>query len=89
MHNNLQRLVETASELGAARLAESLGLTAGEISQRQALKLYGSWFALALRDQRLRPTRIEAGHAGTRWYRVVDILTLKTADAAQAQLLNP
>jgi len=89
MSNNLQRLVETASALGAARLAESLGLTAGEISQRQALRTYGAWFAEAVKAGRIRPVRIEDGHAGTRWFRVVDILSLKTADAAQAQLINP
>jgi hypothetical protein len=88
MYKELHRLVESASALGAARLAESLGITPGEISQRQALKTYGSWFALALRDQRIQPARIEAGHAGTKFYRVVDILALKTADAAQATLLN-
>lgn len=87
-NKEINRLVETAAELGAARLAETLGLHAGEISQRQALKTYGSWFALALRDQRIQPARIEAGHAGTKFYRVVDILNLKTADAAQACLLN-
>lgn len=38
MYKELHRLVESASALGAARLAESLGITPGEISQRQALK---------------------------------------------------
>ena len=28
----------------------------------------------------------EEGRAGTRWYRVVDILKLKAADAARAEL---
>lgn len=85
--NPMQRLIETASALGAARLAESLGLTAGELSQRQALRTYGKWFADAVKAGRIQPARIEDGHAGTRYYRVVDILSLKTADAAQAQLI--
>lgn len=82
----LALVIDNAAALGAASVLETLGLTPGEISQRQALKTYGSWFALALRDQRIRPVRIEDGHAGTRWYRVVDILALKTKDAARAEL---
>lgn len=82
----LALVIDNAAALGAASVLEQLGLTSGEISQRQALKTYGSWFALALRDQRIRPVRIEDGHAGTRWYRVVDILALKTKDAARAEL---
>ena len=86
--NTIARLVESATALGAASVLETLGLTAGEISQRQALKTYGSWFALALRDRRITPARVEDGHAGTRWYRVTDILALKTQDAARAEILE-
>lgn len=57
--NPMQRLIETASALGAARLAESLGLTAGELSQRQALRTYGKWFADAVKAGRIQPARIE------------------------------
>lgn len=88
MNKDLHRLVESAAEMGAARLAVTLGLHSGEISQRQALKTYGSWFALALRDGKIRPIRIEEGHAGTRFYRVTDILELKTEQSAQAYILN-
>lgn len=84
---SMHRLIETASALGAARTIEALGLSAGELSQRQAVKTYGKWFADAVRQGRIAPARIEDGHAGTRYYRVVDILKLKTADAAQAQLI--
>lgn len=82
----LALVIDNAAALGAASVLETLGLTSGEISQRQALKTYGSWFASALRDHRIRPARIEDGHAGTRWYRVVDILALKTRDAAKAEI---
>ena len=85
---NLERLITTCTELGAAKAIETLGLSSGELSQRQALKTYGSWFALALRDQRISPCRVEDGHRATRWYKVTDILALKAADAARAQLAN-
>lgn len=82
----LATVIDNAVALGAASVLETLGLTSGEISQRQALKTYGNWMAAAIRDNRIRPARIEDGHAGTRWYRVVDILALKTRDAARAEI---
>lgn len=82
----LATVIDNAVALGAASVLETLGLTSGEISQRQALKTYGSWMDAAIRDHRIRPARIEDGHAGTRWYRVVDILALKTRDAARAEI---
>ena len=85
---NLERIITTSSELGAARAMEALGLTSGELSQRQALKTYGKWFQEALAANRLRPVRVENGRAGTRWFRVVDILSLKVKDAARAELLQ-
>ena len=82
---NLERIITTSSELGAARAMEALGLTSGELSQRQALKTYGKWFQDALAAHRLNPVRVEDGRAGTRWYRVVDILALKVKDAVRAE----
>ena len=86
--NTIARLVESATALGAASVLETLGLTAGEISQRQALKTYGIWLKAAIDGHRIRPARVENGHAGTRWYRVTDILALKTQDAARAEILE-
>lgn len=82
----IEQIVETASEAGAAHLAVTLGLTSGEISQRKARNTYGKWFADAEKAQRIRPVRIDNGKNGTRRYRVVDILDLKTADLVRAEL---
>ena len=78
----------TLVELGATLALERLGLTAGELSQRAAVRTYGKWLADAIAAGRIRPARIEAGHAGTRWFRVADILALQTEYSAQALLLN-
>ncbi len=86
MSNDLQRLVASAAQQGAAAALAALGLTSGEVSQRQAVKTYGKWLADAIKEGRINPVRIEDGHAGTRWYRVVDILALKTRDAAKAEI---
>ena len=82
----LERLIETAAELGAATALTTLGLTAGEVSQRRAREIYGKWFTDAAAAGRIAPSRVEDGRAGTRWYSVTEILKLKTYDAARAEL---
>ena len=86
---NLEHIISTSAAIGAARAMEALGLTSGEISQRQALKIYGSWFRDALAAHRLTPVRVEDGRAGTRWFRVVEILNLKLGDRVRAELRQP
>lgn len=88
MNKDLQRLVESAAQQGAAAALATLGLTSGEVSQRQAVKTYGKWLSDAMKRGDILPARIEDGHAGTRWYKVTDILALQTAYATQAYILN-
>lgn len=83
---NLETLITTCVSLGAAQALESLGVSSGEISQRRAREVYGKYFTAATDAGRLRPCRVEDGRAGTKWYRVVDILSLKAQDAAKAEL---
>lgn len=83
---SLETLITTCIELGSARTMETLGVTSGEISQRRARNVYGKYFTDAARQGRITPCRVEEGRAGTIWYRVVDILALKAADAARAEL---
>lgn len=77
----------TLVELGATLALERLGLTAGELSQRQARKTYGKWFDTAVRQGRISPSHQDPGHAGTIYYRVADILLAKAEDRKPAQLL--
>ena len=84
---NLQRIIDAAYDAGAVRVMELLGISSGEISQTKARAVYGKWFVDACKDGRIQPCRIESGHRGTRYYRVTDILKLKTQDAASAQLV--
>lgn len=67
---------------------EQLGLTAGEMSQRQAKKVYGGYFVELVKAGRITPAHTERGHAGTKFYRVADILACKAEDTRKAQLLN-
>lgn len=84
--NTLEELVKTAAAMGAAQVLETLGLTAGEISQRKARDIYGKWFADAEKAGRIRPARIDNGRNGTRHYRVVAIQELRAADLIRAEL---
>lgn len=86
MSRNLEILIQTCVELGSAKTLETLGLSSGEISQRKARDIYGKYFTDADREGRIRPCRVENGKCGTRWYRVVDILSLKAQDAVRAEL---
>lgn len=84
--DNLERLVQTCVELGAAKTLEVLGVSSGEISQRKARDTYGKWFVDADRAGRVRPCRVDDGKNGTRHYRVVDILQVKAQDSIRAEL---
>ena len=84
--NTLENIVKEAAALGAATLAETLGLSSGEISQRKARDTYGKWFTDAEKAGRIRPARVDNGRNGTKHYRVVDIQELKTADLVRAEL---
>ena len=84
--SNLEQLVQSAAAMGAAQVLETLGITAGEISQRKARDTYGKWFTEAEKAGRIRPARVDNGKNGTRHYRVVDIQELRTADLVRAEL---
>ena len=84
--SNLEKIVQEAAALGAANLAETLGLSSGEISQSKARSIFGKWFTEAEKAGRIHPVRIGNGRNGIRHYRVVDIHQLRTADLIQAEL---
>ena len=83
---NLQSLIQDCISLGTASTLEQLGIHSGELSMRQAKKTYGKWFQDCIARDRIFPCRVENGRAGTRFYRVVDILALKVEDDAKMEL---
>ena len=83
---NLQSLIQDCISLGTASTLEQLGIHSGELSMRQCKKTYGKWFLDCIARDRIFPCRVENGHAGTRFYRVVDILALKVEDDAKMEL---
>lgn len=85
---SLTDLMTTCVELGATRAMMNLGITAGEITQRKAAKVYGAFFKWAVGCGKLTPCRVGNGASGTRWYKVTDILSLKAESEAKAYLIN-
>lgn len=87
MNNRDRELIRDAVELGATLALERLGMTAGEVSQRQARRLYGSYFATLVQQGRIAPVHEEPGRAGTKFYRIADILQCKVEDRTAATLI--
>ena len=87
MNKNLQLLMTTCISIGTAETLSLMGVHSGEISMRKARDVYGKWFTDAVNDGRIFPSRVENGRAGTKWFKVTDILALKADDLARAELI--
>lgn len=87
MNKNLQTLMTTCISIGTAQALVTMGVHSGEISMRRARDVYGKWFMNAVNDGRIFPCRVENGRAGTKWFKVTDILALKADDLARAELV--
>ena len=78
--------IQTCMEMGAAEVLRTLGLHSGEITQRDALRTYGTYFRDAVADGRIKPCRYGNGARPAKYFRVKDILMLKAKDSAPAEL---
>lgn len=63
-----------AEQKGAIQALMLVGLTSGEISARQAKKVYKGFFLHAVQAGLIVPTRVQTGKTGTSYYRISDIL---------------
>lgn len=88
MEDRILQLVKQASEAGAYKALQDYGHTSGEISQNEARKIYGTYFTQAAAAGRLRPVRTGNAVNSTKYFRVQDILNLRTADEAKALLIE-
>lgn len=84
--SNLERIIATAAELGATRALERVGQISGEVSERDAVRLYGSWFRHAVNDGRIMAHRTGNGRNSKKLYSVAAILSLRLTDEATAEL---
>lgn len=74
--------------IGCVQTMRSLGVTSGEMSERQAVRTYGSWFVEAVNRGDIAPCRVGNGKTGTKWYNVTDILSYKARKEIRATLIN-
>lgn len=83
---NIERIAKAWSAAGAAEAFALCGVTSGEVSERQARKVYGTWFREAVEAGRIRPVRVGVGRTATRWYSIAEILAYKAAAITRAEL---
>ncbi len=84
MATNLEILIQTCVELGSAKTLETLGLSAGEISQGTATAIYGKYFQDADRAGRIRPCSIESGTRCSQGRTEITIKSLYTMKAIKS-----
>lgn len=81
------RMIQSWIAVGAAEGLRMAGVTAGEISERQAKRTYGKWFVEAVAAGKIRPIRMGTGRTSTKHYSVTDILTYKAMCNTPAELI--
>lgn len=81
------RMIQSWIAVGAAEGLRLAGVTAGEISERQAKRTYGKWFSDAVAAGHISPLRVGPGRTSTKYYSVTDILTYKAICATPAELI--
>ena len=81
------RMIQSWIAVGAAEALRLAGLTDGEISDRQARKVYGKWFADAVATGHIRPVRYGTGRTATKHYRISDILAYKAQCYTPAEII--
>lgn len=85
---NLQKqLKRTEISLAVTTAMTQMGLTSGELTYTAAVKVYGQWFANAVRNGRIEPSRIGNGRTATKWFSIADILAYKAVEIENAQLI--
>lgn len=79
----------TANEVQmvVTEVLRQLGFASGEISDRQARKVFGKPFAEAVAAGKIRPVRIGTGKTATKHYRITDILAEQSRSYETARLI--
>lgn len=84
--DNLERIIATAAQLGVSIYLQQRGEDSGEISEREAFRIYGSWLRHAVEQGRILPHRSGTGRTSKKLYNVSAILALRASDEARAEL---
>ena len=90
MNNSIdlkKQLIRAEISLAVTTAMTQMGLTSGELTYAGALKIYGQWFANAVKNRRITPIRLGEGKTPTKWYSVADILAYKAVELEEAQVI--
>ena len=70
---------KTEIEMAVERTLERLGLSSGEVSYAQGVRLYGKWFESAVAKKKIQPSRY--GENGrNRWFLISEILDYRATE---------
>lgn len=83
---NTEKVMQTIAQLGATLALQQCGQISGEISEREAFRVYGTWLRHAVEQGRIRPHRTGNGTNSKKLYNVSAILALRASDEARAEL---
>lgn len=85
--NLLKQQKRTEISLAVNTALTQLGVTSGELTYAGAIKIYGQWFAAAVKNGHISPVRLGEGKTPKKWYSVADILAYKAVELEEAQII--
>lgn len=82
--------LKTIASMGAIEALTATGAISGEVSQNQAIKIYGTWCKMAMESGDIQPYHIGDGKNGKKSYLIADILAYRATmmQRAAIQLSN-
>lgn len=84
----IEKSIANGYRMGREDALQELGFSAGEISERKGMMLYGLWFREAVANGSLKPSRIGNGVRANRYYSTKEVLAYRAKMEVKAQLIN-
>lgn len=83
----ISREIDAHSTMVAIKALRLAGVSTGQITYAQAVKLYGKWFIEAVDSGCIQPCRLGRGtKTMTRWFALDDILSFQAAEIQNVRL---
>lgn len=85
--NVIERSTANGYRMGREDTLQELGFSAGEVSERKGMMLYGMWFREAVANGSIKPSRIGNGVRANRYYSTKEILAYRAKAEIRAQII--